>query len=147
MEDILLEMPRIDYDKTADNVVEFLQNRSYYPRLYNMYMQANPEMLQSPNVSGMPSGSIGNSNEEKMIRYLYAKSVVDGVKQTYNKGSKELKVIFSNIQGEITAVEAMQMLHYEKSRYYSIRKMALNEFADILEVQNINCPDLHAYMQ
>lgn len=146
MEDLLLNIPRIDYDKTADNVIEFLKNRSYYPRLYNIYMQANPKMLQSPCLSGMPGGSVRNNNEDKMIRYLYAKSIVDGVRQTCEKGSKELKVIFSNIQGEITAMEAMQILHYEKSRYYSIRKRALNEFADILEVQNINCPDLHVYI-
>ena len=36
-------------------------------------------------------------------------------------------------------------LHFEKTRYYQIRKMALNEFADGLEMK-INCPDLHIYV-
>lgn len=146
MEDVLLGLPKIDYDRTAENVVEFLTNRSYYPRLYDVCMQANPENLKSPSLSGMPGGSVGNSNEEKMVKYLYAKAIVDGVRQTINKGSNELKVVFSNVTGEISSVEAMQMLHYEKTRYYLIRKQALNEFADILEVQNLHCPDLHIYI-
>ena len=143
---MLLDLPQIDYDGTADNVVKFLTNRSYYPRLYDIYMQANPEKLKSPSLSGMPGSSVGNSNENKMIKYLYAKAIVDGVRQTIDKGSNELKVVFSNITGEISSVEAMQMLHYEKTRYYLIRKRALNEFADILEVQNLHCPDLHVYI-
>lgn len=150
MEDMLLDLPQIDYDGTADNVVKFLTNRSYYPRLYDIYMQANPEKLQSPSLSGMAGGSVGgsvgNSNENKMVKYLYAKAIVDGVRQTIDKGSHELKVVFSNITGETSAAEAMQMLHYEKTRYYLVRKQALNEFADILEVQNLHCPDLHVYI-
>lgn len=146
MEDVLLGLPKIDYDRTAENVVEFLTNRSYYPRLYDICMQANPENLKSPSLSGMPGGSVGNSNEEKMVKYLYAKAIVDGVRQTIDKGSNELKVVFNNVTGEISSVEAMQMLHYEKTKYYLIRKRALNEFADILEVQNLHCPDLHIYI-
>ena len=146
MEDVLLGLPKIDYDRTAENVVEFLTNRSYYPRLYDICMQANPENLKSPSLNGMPGGSVGNSNEEKMVKYLYAKAIVDGVRQTINKGSNELKVVFNNITGKISSVEAMQMLHSEKTRYYLIRKRALNEFADILEVQNLHCPDLHIYI-
>lgn len=146
MEDILLDLPQVDYDGTADNVVKFLTNRSYYPRLYDICMQANPEKLQSPSLNGMSGGSVGNSNENRMIKYLYAKAIIDGVKQTIDKGSHELKVVFSNITGEISVVEAMRMLHFEKTRYYLIRKQALNEFADILEVQNLHCPDLHVYI-
>ena len=145
MEDVLLGLPKIDYDRTAENVVEFLTNRSYYPRLYDICMQANPENLKSPSLSGMPGGSIGNSNEEKLVKYLYAKSIVDGVADTYDKGSVELKVVLDNTLGKISAVEAMMRLHFEKTRYYQIRKMALNEFADGLEMK-INCPDLHIYV-
>ena len=145
MEDVLLGLPKIDYDKTAENVVEFLTNRSYYPRLYDICMQANPENLKSPSLSGMPGGSIGNSNEEKLVKYLYAKSIVDGVADTYDKGSVELKVVLDNTLGKISAVEAMMRLHFEKTRYYQIRKVALNEFADGLEMK-INCPDLHIYV-
>ena len=146
VEDMLLDLPQIDYDGTAGNVVKFLTNRRYYPRLYDICMQANPEKLKSPSLSGMPGGSVGNSNENKMVKYLYAKAIVDGVRQTIDKGSHELKVVFSNITGETSAAEAMQMLHYEKTRYYLVRKQALNEFADILEVQNLHCPDLHIYI-
>ena len=138
-------MKNIDYNKTADNVLEFLTNNLYYPRIYRIYTQANPEHLQSPSLSGMPGGSIGNSNEEKLVKYLYAKSIVDGVSQTYDKGSFELKIVLDNVLGKISAVEAMMRLHFEKTRYYQIRKMALNEFADGLEMK-INCPDLHIYV-
>lgn len=146
MEDVLLGLPKIDYDKTAENVVEFLTNRSYYPRLYDICMQANPENLKSPSLSGMPGGSIGNSNEEKLVKYLYAKSIVDGVADTYDKGSVELKVVLDNTLGKISAVEAMIKLHFENTRYYQIRKKALNEFADGLEMK-VNCPDLHVYVE
>lgn len=139
-------MKNIDYNKTADNVARFLTDKRYYPRMYRIYTQANPEHLQSPSLSGMPKSNYGNSNEEKMTKYIEAKAIVDGVRQTIDKGSNELKVVFNNVTGEISSVEAMQMLHYEKTRYYLIRKRALNEFADILEVQNLHCPDLHAYI-
>lgn len=138
-------MKNIDYDKTADNVARFLTDKRYYPRLYKIYQQASPEFIQSPSLSGMPGGSIGNSNEEKLVKYLYAKSIVDGVADTYDKGSVELKVVLDNVLGKISAVEAMMRLHFEKTRYYQIRKMALNEFADGLEMK-INCPDLHIYV-
>lgn len=144
MEDVLLGLPKIDYDKTAENVVEFLTNRSYYPRLYDICMQANPENLKSPSLSGMPGGSIGNSNEEKLVKYLYAKSIVDGVADTYDKGSVELKVVLDNVLGKTSAVEAMMRLHFENTRYYQVKKRALNEFADGLEMK-VNCPDLHVY--
>ena len=58
MEDVLLGLPKIDYDRTAENVVEFLTNRSYYPRLYDICMQANPENLKSPSLNGMPGGAL-----------------------------------------------------------------------------------------
>ena len=94
----------------------------------------------------MPGGSIGNSNEEKLVKYLYAKSIVDGVADTYDKGSVELKVVLDNTLGKISAVEAMMRLHFENTRYYQVKKRALNEFADGLEMK-VNCPDLHAYVE
>nr|WP_305119800.1 transcriptional regulator [Ligilactobacillus sp. MP3] len=146
MEELMIPgMKNIDYDKTADNVARFLTDKRYYPRLYKIYQQASPEFIQNPSLSGMPGGSIGNSNEEKLVKYLYAKSIVDGVADTYDKGSVELKVVLDNTLGKISAVEAMMRLHFEKTRYYQIRKMALNEFADGLEMK-INCPDLHIYV-
>ena len=145
MEELMIPgMKNIDYDKTADNVAKFLTDKRYYPRLYKIYQQASPEFIQSPSLSGMPGGSIGNSNEEKLVKYLYAKSIVDGVADTYDKGSVELKVVLDNVLGKISAVEAMMRLHFENTRYYQIRKKALNEFADGLEMK-VNCPDLHVY--
>lgn len=140
-------MKIIDYDKTADNVLEFLTNNFYYPRIYRIYTQANPEHLQSPSLSGMPKSNYGNSNEEKMTKYIEAKAIVDGVNQTYSKGSKELRVVLDNIFGNITTITAMEKLHFEKARYYQIKKRALNEFADVFEVQNLHCPDLHSYIK
>ena len=66
-------MKNIDYDKTADNVAKFLTDKRYYPRLYKIYQQVSPEFIQSPSLSGMPGGSIGNSNEEKLVKYLYGR--------------------------------------------------------------------------
>ena len=140
-------MKIIDYDRTADNVSQFLTDGRYYPRLHRMCQQASPDHLQSPSLSGMPGGSIGNSNEEKLVKYLYAKSIVDGVTDTYDKGSVELRVVLDNVLGKISAVEAMRKLHFENTRYYQVKKRALNEFADIFEVQGYYCPDLHVYVK
>lgn len=147
LDEIKLNIPRVDYDKTADNVLEFLTNPNYYQRLHRIYNQANPEDLQSPSISDMPSNSsYGNSTETKMIKYLYAKDVLDSVDQAYKKGSETMQVVLDNILGVMTTNEAMELLHFEKARYYQIRKIALNEFADILEVQSKNSPDLHVYI-
>lgn len=138
-------MKIIDYDKTADNVSRFLTDRRYYPRLHRMCQQASLDNLQSPSISGMPGGgSTGNNNEEKLVKYLYAKSIVDGVNQTYANGSLELKIVLDNVFGKISSVEAMMKLHFESTRYYQVKKWALNEFADGLEMK-ANCPDLHVY--
>lgn len=139
-------MKIIDYDRTADNVSQFLTDGRYYPRLHRMCQQASPDHLQSLSLSGMPGGSIGNSNEEKLVKYLYAKSIVDGVTDTYDKGSVELRVVLDNVLGKISAVEAMRKLHFENTRYYQVKKRALNEFADGLEMK-VNCPDLHVYVK
>ena len=140
-------MKIIDYDRTADNVSQFLTDRRYYPRLHRMCQQASPDHLQSPSLSGVPGGgSASNSNEEKLVKYLYAKSIVDGVSQTYDKGSFELKVVLDNVFGRISAVDAMAKLHFENTRYYQVKKRALNEFADGLEMK-VNCPDLHVYVK
>lgn len=148
MEELMIPgMKNIDYDKTAENVARFLTDERYYPRLYKVYHQANPEFIQSPSLSGMPGGgSIGNRNEEKLIKYLYAKSIVDGVADTYDKGSLELKIVLDNVLGKISAVEAMMKLHFENTRFYQVKKRALNEFADGLEMK-VNCPDLHVYVE
>lgn len=146
-EQIKLDMPLVDYDKTASNVMVFLTNENYYPRLRRICNQANPEHLQSPRSNGMPgSAGYGNTKEQRMLKYLYAKTIVDGVQQTYDKGSNLLKIVLDTVLGQHSASSAKEKLYVENTRYYELRKKALNEFADILEVQNINCPDLHIYI-
>ena len=146
-EQITLDMPLVDYDKTASNVMVFLTDENYYPRLRRICNQANPEHLQSPRSNGMPgSAGYGNTKEQRMLKYLYAKTIVDGVTDTYDKGSVELRVVLDNVLGKISAVEAMRKLHFENTRYYQVKKRALNEFADGLEMK-VNCPDLHVYVE
>ncbi|WP_242073425.1 transcriptional regulator [Ligilactobacillus agilis] len=145
-EQITLDMPRVDYDKTAESVLEFLTNKDCYPKLKRICLTADPKNLQSPSLSGMSSGSFGNSADRKMSRYLAAKVIVDAVAATISKGSIEMKIVCDDVLGKIPSVRAMEQLHFEKSRYYEVKKRALNEFADIFEVQGYYCPDLHVYI-
>lgn len=140
----LFDFANVDCEKTAEKVLIFLT--IYYPRLERMCTSANPKNLQSPMISDMPTRtSVNNSFEDKMQRYLASKVIVDAVHSTLQKGSKELRVVYDNVVGKIPAWQAMSALHLEKTKYYEVRKKALNEFADIFEMQSYYCPDLHVY--
>lgn len=58
----------------------------------------------------------------------------------------ELKIVLDNVLGKISAVETMMRLHFENTKFYQVKKRALNEFADGLEMK-VNCPDLHVYVE
>lgn len=141
--EVFLGIPIVDQAETADNVLYFL--KKYYDKQLRVYHSTNLANLKSPSISDMPTGSIyGNNNEEKMNKFLSAKMIVDGFNHTLEVGSYELKVVCQNVLGKITANEAMERLYLERTRYYEVKRRALNEFADIFEMQT-GCPDLHVY--
>lgn len=142
-EQLWLDFKRIDYAKTASRVLNFFNYE--YPRLARIYDAANPDQLKSPALSSMPKGG-AQSPDDKLIKYLYAKAVCDGVEQAYHKGSELLKYVLDDVRGKMTADLTMERLHVERTRYYELKMQALLEFADIFEVQNLACPDLHVYI-
>ena len=136
--------PNIDYKKTAVNVRSYLDTK--LPRLLRM-VNESPASLKSPVISDMPVNhdSGENHNEEKLIRYIAAKDIVNGISLALNNCSQ---TAFMILEGkyikELTDWQISQNMGYSKARYFQLKDEAFNEFADRLEMQK-GCPDLHVY--
>ena len=77
MEDLLLEIDNIDYKATANNVKNFLENK--LPCILRL-ANSSPASLASPVISDMPvNRGGGNRSEEKMVKYVAARAIIDGV--------------------------------------------------------------------
>lgn len=141
--DLLLEIDNIDYKATAKNVKDFLDNK--LPRILRLANE-NPASLKSPTISDMPvSHDGGNHNEDKIIKYIAAKEMIQGVAQAFQNCSQTSLVILKGkyIQG-LQDWQIEQNLYCSHSTYFKSRDKAYNEFADCLELQK-GCPDLHVY--
>lgn len=78
--------PNIDYKKTAVNVRSYLDTK--LPRLLRM-VNESPASLKSPVISDMPvNHDGGNHNEEKLIRYIAAKDILNGISLALNNCSQ-----------------------------------------------------------
>lgn len=135
--------PDIDYKKTALNVRNYLDTK--LPRLLRM-INENSLSLKSPAISDMPANHNGdNHNEEKLIKYIAAKDIVNGISIALNNCSK---ISFIILEGkyvkELPDWQISQNMGYSKARYFQLKDEAFNEFADRLEMQK-GCPDLHVY--
>lgn len=136
--------PNIDYKKTAVNVRSYLDTK--LPRLLRM-VNESPASLKSPVISDMPVNHDGGENhsEEKLIRYIAAKDIINGISLALNNCSQ---TAFMILEGkyikELTDWQISQNMGYSKARYFQLKDEAFNEFADRLEMQK-GCPDLHVY--
>lgn len=143
MEDLLLEIDNIDYKATARNVKEFLDKK--LPRILRI-ANASPASLASPVISDMPvNRGGGNYSEEKMVKYVVARAIIDGVSRALahcsQMSSHILKALY--VQG-LQNWQVIDTMYCERATYYKLRDKAYNEFADCLELQK-GCPDLHVY--
>ena len=143
MEDLLLEIDNIDYKATARNVKEFLDKK--LPRILRI-ANASPASLASPVISDMPvNRGGGNYSEEKMVKYVAARAIIDGVSRALahcsQTSSHILKALY--VQG-LQNWQVIDTMYCERETYYKLRDKAYNEFADCLELQK-GCPDLHVY--
>lgn len=143
MEDLLLEIDNIDYKATARNVKEFLDKK--LPRILRI-ANASPASLASPVISDMPvNRGGGNYSEEKMVKYVAARAIIDGVSRALahcsQTSSHILKALY--VQG-LQNWQVIDTMYCERATYYKLRDKAYNEFADCLELQK-GCPDLHVY--
>lgn len=136
--------PNIDYKKTAVNVRSYLDTK--LPRLLRM-VNESPTSLKSPVISDMPvdHDSGENHNEEKLIRYIAAKDIVNGISLALNNCSRRsFMILEGKYIKEMSDWQISQNMGYSKARYFQLKDEAFNEFADRLEMQK-GCPDLHVY--
>ena len=143
MDDLLIEIDNIDYKATARNVKEFLDKK--LPRILRI-ANASPASLASPVISDMPvNRGGGNHNEEKMVKYVAAKAIIDGVSRALAHCSQMSSHILKAryVQG-LQNWQVIDTMYCERATYYKLRDKAFNEFADCLELQQ-GCPDLHVY--
>lgn len=143
MEDLLIEIDNIDYKATARNVKEFLDKK--LPRILRI-ANASPASLASPVISDMPvNRGGGNHNEEKMVKYVAAKAIIDGVSRALAHCSQMSSHILKAryVQG-LQNWQVIDTMYCERATYYKLRDKAFNEFADCFEMQK-GCPDLHVY--
>lgn len=143
MEDLLLEIDNIDYKATARNVKEFLDKK--LPRILRI-ANASPASLASPVISDMPvNRGGGNHSEEKMVKYVAARAIIDGVSRALAHCSQTSSHILKAryVQG-LQNWQVIDTMYCERATYYKLRDKAYNEFADCLELQK-GCPDLHVY--
>ncbi|WP_195454111.1 ArpU family phage packaging/lysis transcriptional regulator [Ligilactobacillus ruminis] len=143
MDDLLIEIDNIDYKATARNVKEFLDKK--LPRILRI-ANASPASLASPVISDMPvNRGGGNHNEEKMVKYVAAKAIIDGVSRALAHCSQMSSHILKAryVQG-LQNWQVIDTMYCERATYYKLRDKAFNEFADCFEMQK-GCPDLHVY--
>lgn len=143
MEDLLLEIDNIDYKATANNVKNFLENK--LPCILRL-ANSSPSILASPVISDMPvNRGGGNHSEEKMVKYVAARAIIDGVSRAIAHCSQTSSHILKAryVQG-LQNWQVIDTMYCERATYYKLRDKACNEFADCLELQQ-GCPDLHVY--
>lgn len=131
MDDLVLD-PRL----TARKVDQYLKHDfERYLRLCG----AHRTDISSPSMSGMPSGTFTNSQEEKLVEGLYSSCVVDCVKATIANCSdydirKPYKIILVDyyLKG-INGFKIAQKVGYSDRQFANKKQMALCEFADRFE--------------
>lgn len=143
MDDLLIEIDNIDYKATARNVKEFLDKK--LPRILRI-ANSSPASLASPVISDMPvNRGGGNHSEEKMVKYVAARAIIDGVSRAIAHCSQTSSHILKAryVQG-LQNWQVIDTMYCERATYYKLRDKAFNEFADCFEMQK-GCPDLHVY--
>ncbi len=128
MENIeLLPEFNIDEVKTANRVEKFLLKA-----IPLFEAQSQLEQLQSPSLSGMPGGGIGNSTEEKILQKMGANDKLFLIKRAisycpYNKNYILQELYLEGKPEYILRKE----LHYSRSRFWKLKQEALIWFAEI----------------
>ncbi|WP_283580326.1 ArpU family phage packaging/lysis transcriptional regulator [Ligilactobacillus aviarius] len=142
--DLLLDIDNIDYKKTALNVQDFLDHK--LPHILRLANES-PASLKSPVISDMPvsHGNGENHNEEKLIKYIAAKEMINGVARAFQSCSKtSFQILKSKYIDGLQDWQVEQLMYCSHATYFKLRDKAYNEFADCFELQK-GCRDLHMY--
>lgn len=126
----------LDPRLTARNADRYLKHDfERYLRLCG----AHRTNISSPSMSGMPSGTFTNHQEDKLVEGLYAASVVDCVKATIANCSdfdirRPYKIILVDyyLKG-MQGYKIAQRIGYSDRQFANKKQMALCEFADRFE--------------
>lgn len=126
----------LDPQLTARKVDHYLKHEfERYLRLCG----AHRADISSPSMSGMPSGTFTNHEEDKLVEGLYAASVVDCVRATIANCSdfdirKPYKIILVDyyLKG-MPGFKIAQKVGYSDRQFANKKQMALCEFADRFE--------------
>lgn len=126
----------LDQRLTARKVDQYLKHD------FERYLRqcgAHRADISSPSMSGMPSGSFTNHQEEKLVEGLYAASVVDCIKHTIANCAdgdirKPYKIILVDyyLKG-MQGVKIAQIIGYSDRQFATKKQLALCEFADRFE--------------
>ena len=134
-----------DDEQTAKNVSEFFKN---FKRISRMAGE-DPSALKSPVISDMPvSHNGGNHNEDKLVDHVnaveLAPKIMNDVKAALSHLSETSKTIIIGLYvDDLTNRIMAQRLGYSERRLIDLKKVALNEFADSLEAQELLHINLH----
>lgn len=133
MTDLDLE---IDPRLTARKVDHYLKHDfERYLRLCG----AHRADISSPSMSGMPSSTFGNHEEEKLLDGLYAAYVVDCVQATIaNCSNSDLRKPYQTILIDyylkgMQGYKVAQRIGYSDRQFANKKQLALCEFADRFE--------------
>lgn len=130
-----MRFEELDQRLTALKVDQYLKNDfERYLRLCG----AHRTDISSPSMSGIPSGTIANHQEEKLVEGLYAASVVDCIKHTITNcadcNRKPYKIILVDyyLKG-MQGVRIAPIVGYSYRQFATKKQLALCEFADRFE--------------
>lgn len=142
--ELLDSIGNVDTKATAKEVSRFF--RRTIPVLLRMY-GGTMASIQSPKFDGMPKSSYGNGTENKLIKRLEkeleAREVIADVRVAIERCSFESQQIIKMAMVEKKRDwQVCEALKYSQSRYYDLKRVALNEFADAFETRK-HGQDLH----
>ncbi|MCT3465896.1 hypothetical protein EFR21_01580 [Lactobacillus delbrueckii subsp. bulgaricus] len=129
-------MLEIDAQKTAERVDRYLKHDfERYLRLSGKHRTD----ISSPSLSGMPGGSNGNSQENKVIEGAYAGQVVAAVAATirncsdYDERKPYKRILIDYYIKGMQGFKIAQKIGYSDRQFANKKRLALCEFADRFE--------------
>lgn len=130
-----MRFEELDQRLTARKVDQYLKND------FERYLRqcgAHRTDISSPSMSGMPSGTIANHQEEKLVEGLYAASVVSCIKSTIANcadcNRKPYKIILVDyyLKG-MRGVQIAPIVGYGYRQFETKKQFALCEFSERFE--------------
>lgn len=130
-----MDNSELDQRLTARKVDQYLKHD------FERYLRecgAHRTDISSPSMSGMPSGTIANHQEEKLVEGLYAASVVDCIKHTIancadgNRQPYKIILVDYYLKG-VQGVRIAPIVGYSYRQFATKKQLALCEFADRFE--------------